>query len=132
MTASVGSTIVGTSRSSTRTSRGAYRTALRMMDLLASRLGPATARGVYSVASFNRHLELVARSSDDVQAAVDGAEADQAGLGNGPPAPAIDNGDVVAWGPVADLTDFVGRLPLCPDDRDVSGHFTRLLLVQHL
>src|SRR5215217_3354516 len=121
MTASVGSTILGSSRSSTRTSPGAYSTAPRMrFSLLLTRSGPAAGCpanwgcGLGSVERLDRQLEVVAGGGDHLQPGGNGAQADQAGLGDGLTVVGVEDRDLVARGPVGKLSHLVVELPPGP------------------
>src|SRR5215217_268010 len=139
MTASVGSTILGSSRSSTRTSPGAYSTAPRMrFSLLLTRSGPAAGCpanwgcGLGSVERLDRQLEVVAGGGDHLQPGGNGAQADQAGLGDGLTVVGVEDRDLVARGPVGKLSHLVVELPHGPLDAELAGQPAGLLPPQQV
>src|SRR5215218_4585669 len=74
-----------------------------------------------SVERLDGHLEVVAGGGDHVQPGVDGAEADQAGLGDGLTVVGVEDRDVVAGRPVGKLSHLVVELPPGPVDAELAG-----------
>src|SRR3989442_2731158 len=108
MMASLGARILGLSRSSTRTSPGAYRTVERM---ILSFLGSVVAGSfLCSVDLLDSELERVATVGDRLQPGVDGADRDKAGTGDGTlTVDGVDDGQGPARRPVAQLPHLVGE-----------------------
>src|SRR5207249_96589 len=95
MIASVGFVILGSSRSSKRTSRGAYRTAPRMLSPFSS----VTSRARWSPSWHQGHRKL--------HAAIDRSEDDDPGVGYRLTVLAVIDRHVRPGGPVRDLSDLV-------------------------